>query len=67
MVLAIALAASLAAPGEPGAAEALCLATGFCPAPAATGLPSGLMYLALGLVGGGVVLLRSGSSPRTGV
>jgi hypothetical protein len=64
MVLAIALAASLTAPAEPGAPEAICLATGFCAAPSAPSLPPGLMYLALGLVGGGVALLRAGSTPR---
>jgi hypothetical protein len=51
-----------------GADGGVCLATGYCTAPEAGGgaaPPGGLMYLALGLVGTGIAVLRTERRSRT--
>jgi hypothetical protein len=49
--------------------RSVCLATGSCPAPAPPpAVPAGLMYVALGLIGSGMGVLRplpAGRSPLT--
>lgn len=49
----VVVAATLAAVVPPGLGESLCL-PGFCPLPSRVGPPSGLMFLAVGLIGVGV-------------
>jgi hypothetical protein len=63
------LAAAAASRGAPVAGDAfwmsegtVCLATGYCAAPgpaSSGGPPGGVMYLALGLVGTGLTVLRA--------
>jgi len=51
-----------------GTDQGVCLATGYCaaPAPGRGGAPpGGLMYLALGLVGTGIAVLRTERRSRT--
>ena len=64
MTLLLALAAAAAGSVPPATpdilgGESICLATGHCPAPAPRrGPPGGLMFLALGLAGTGVTVIR---------
>ena len=51
---------------EPGrglldGAESVCLAAGYCPAPATHEGPGGVMFLTLGILGAGIAMLRSDS------
>jgi hypothetical protein len=72
MLLAIVLTGAFAAtdPGATRVSDAflgseggVCLATGYCatPGPGRGGAPPGLMFLAFGLVGTGIMVLRSAS------
>ena len=68
MLIPLALAAVLGA-SDPGPGSGLvCLETGYCVAPAGRDgrAAGGPMYLALGLVGAGVTVLRSERRARTG-